>query len=233
ETAGLVMKYGNEICDARLSKSCGGVSESFENVWEGKKVPYLSKIVDYKFEPEDYDTNLTNETNATKWITNEPEAYCNTKDKSILSQVLLHYDQETDDFFRWQVEISQEQLQELLAKKLDVDLGAIVRMVPLERGESGRIIRLKITGTKRSITIGKELEIRRALSESHLYSSAFVVETLEEKDNIPGKFVLFGAGWGHGVGLCQIGAAVMAEKGFSFDEILLHYYKGVDLVKIY
>ncbi len=233
ETSGLVMKFGQEICDARFSKACGGISEAFENVWEGKKVPYLSKVVDYKFEPEDFDTELTKEQNAVKWIKGNPEAYCNTHDKAILSQVLLHYDQETIDFFRWKVELTQAKIQELLKHKMGLDLGDILNLNPVLRGESGRIYSLRIEGSRKSITIGKELEIRRALSDSHLYSSAFVVETLDVADGVPGKFLLKGAGWGHGVGLCQIGAAVMAEKGFSFDEILLHYYKGVDLVKIY
>lgn len=233
ETSGLVMKFGQEICDARFSKACGGISEAFENVWEGKKVPYLSRVIDYKFEPEDFDTDLTKEQNSVKWISGNPEAYCNTDDKAILSQVLLHYDQETIDFYRWQTELTQAKIQELLKNKMGIDLGVILRMIPLHRGESGRIYSLKIEGSRKSITIGKELEIRRALSDSHLYSSAFIVETLDVVDGVPGKFLLRGAGWGHGVGLCQIGAAVMAEKGFSFDEILLHYYRGIDLVKIY
>ncbi len=233
DTHGLVMKYGDEICDARFSKSCGGVSESFEHVWENKKVPYLDKVIDYKFEPENFDTNLTDEKNATKWILGEPESYCNTKDKTVLSQILLHYDQETVDFFRWKLDIPQEKVKSLLKSKMDLDLGDITEIEPLERGESGRIYRLRITGTKKSIIIGKELEIRRALSDSHLYSSAFVVEKKEIKDGIPGSFLLRGAGWGHGVGLCQIGAAVMSEKGFSFDEILTHYYRGIKLVKDY
>ncbi|GJQ31956.1 MAG: amidase [Ignavibacteriaceae bacterium] len=233
ETSGLVMKFGQEICDARFSKACGGISEAFENVWEGKKVPYLSRVIDYKFEPEDFDTDLTKEQNSVKWISGNPEAYCNTDDKAILSQVLLHYDQETIDFYRWQTELTQAKIQELLKNKMGIDLGVVLRMIPLHRGESGRIYSLKIEGSRKSITIGKELEIRRALSDSHLYSSAFIVETLDVVDGVPGKFLLRGAGWGHGVGLCQIGAAVMAEKGFSFDEILLHYYRGIDLVKIY
>lgn len=233
ETSGLVMKFGQEICDARFSKACGGISEAFENVWEGKKVPYLSRVIDYKFEPEDFDTDLTKEQNSVKWINGNPEAYCNTDDKAILSQVLLHYDQETIDFYRWQTELTQAKIQELLKNKMGIDLGVVLRMIPLHRGESGRIYSLKIEGSRKSITIGKELEIRRALSDSHLYSSAFIVETLDVVDGVPGKFLLRGAGWGHGVGLCQIGAAVMAEKGFSFDEILLHYYRGIDLVKIY
>lgn len=233
ETSGLVMKFGQEICDARFSKACGGISEAFENVWEGKKVPYLSRVIDYKFEPEDFDTDLTKEQNSVKWINGNPEAYCNTDDKAILSQVLLHYDQETIDFYRWQTELTQAKIQELLKNKMGIDLGDVLRMIPLHRGESGRIYSLKIEGSRKSITIGKELEIRRALSDSHLYSSAFIVETHDVVDGVPGKFLLRGAGWGHGVGLCQIGAAVMAEKGFSFDEILLHYYRGIDLVKIY
>lgn len=233
ETKGLVLKLGDEICDARFSKSCGGVSEAFGFVWEDKVVPYLGKVIDYKYEPDEFETELKEEKNAVKWILGEPEAFCNTKDKTVLSQVLLHYDQETVDFYRWKVELSQEKVKELLNKKLGIDLGDILAMTPLKRGESGRIYKLKIDGSKKSITIGKELEIRRALSDSHLYSSAFIVEPQNIVNGVPSAFLLRGAGWGHGVGLCQIGAAVMAEKGYSFDEILLHYYKGVDLVKIY
>jgi SpoIID/LytB domain protein len=233
ETSGLILKYEDEVCDARFSKSCGGIAEAFEYVWEEKKVPYLSKLVDNRYEPENFDTNLTIGANAEAWIMGEPEAFCNTRDKQILSQVLLHYDQETVDFFRWKVEITQEKVQALLKEKIGLNLGEIIDLIPLKRGESGRIFRLKIVGTEKSIIIGKELEIRRALSDSHLYSSAFIVEKIVSSQNVPDKFVLRGAGWGHGVGLCQIGAAVMAEKGYSFDEILLHYYRGVSLVKEY
>lgn len=233
ETRGLVMKYGDEICDARFSKSCGGISEPFENVWENTHHPYLVDIIDYKFEPDGYNLDFSVEKNAIKWIDGDPHAYCNTNDSAILSQVLLQYDRETSDFFRWKVVYSQEKVKELLKKRLDFDGGDIIDMIPVQRGKSSRLIKLKIKGTGKEIVIGKELEIRRALSDSHLYSSAFYVEKKNIIDGVPQVFVLHGAGWGHGAGLCQIGAAVMAERGFQFDEILTHYYKSVDLVKLY
>ncbi len=233
QTRGIVLMSEDEICDARFSKSCGGVSESFENVWEPKKYSYLTSIVDYKFEPENYNLNFSDETNARKWIEGDPPAYCNTNNKRILSQVLLDYDQETNDFYRWTVEYTQEEISKLINEKSGIDFGQIVDLIPVERGFSSRLIKLKIVGTNKTLTIGKELEIRRTLSTSHLYSSAFVVDKHDEKDGIPQKFVLKGGGWGHGVGLCQIGAAVMAARGHQFDEILLHYFKDSRLTKIY
>lgn len=233
ETSGVVLYYNNKICDTRYSKSCGGVSESFENVWEPVKHPYLSAIVDYKFEPENLNTDFSDEENAEKWIRSSPAAFCNTKNEKILSQVLQDFDKKTSDFYRWKVEYTQEELSKLINEKSGIDFGEIVDLVPVERGYSARLIKLKIIGTKKTLTIGKELEIRRTLSPSHLYSSAFVVEKHNIKDNIPQKFVLVGAGWGHGVGLCQIGAAVMGEMGFKFDEILLHYFRGAKIKKIY
>ncbi len=232
-TRGLVLMYNGKICDARFSKSCGGVSEAFQNVWEPVHHPYLQSIIDYKFEPEDYELDLTKEAIAHKWITGDPPAFCNTQDQKILKQVLLDFDQDTKDFYRWKVEYSQDEITELISKRSGIDFGNIVDLVPVERGYSGRLIKLKIVGTKKTLTIGKELEIRRTLSESHLYSSAFVVEKGTIENNLPQKFTLKGAGWGHGVGLCQIGAAVMGEMGFVFDEILLHYFKGAGIKKHY
>ena len=233
ETRGMVLKYDDKICDARFSKSCGGISESFENVWEPIEHAYLQKIVDYKFEPEEYDLDLRKEDAAQKWIRNNPPAYCNTDDEKILSQVLVDYDRHTTDFYRWRVEYTQVELAELIKNKLGMDFGNIVGLIHVERGHSGRLIKLKIVGTKKTLTIGKELEIRKVLSTSHLYSSAFVVDKENVVDGIPQKFVLIGAGWGHGVGLCQIGAAVMGEVGFSFDVILLHYFKNSEIKRIY
>lgn len=233
ETFGMVLMHDEKICDARFSKSCGGISESFENVWEPVKHSYLTSIVDYKFEPDNYDLDLTLEKNAEIWIKSNPPAFCNTKDTKILSQVLLDYDQTTTDFYRWKVEYTNSELSELIKEKSGLDFGELIDLIPVERGHSGRIIKLKIIGTKKTYTIGKELEIRRTLSKSHLYSSAFVVEKVDVNNNIPGKFILYGAGWGHGVGLCQIGAAVMGELGYNFDEILLHYFKNTEIRKIY
>ncbi|MDD4606515.1 MAG: SpoIID/LytB domain-containing protein [Dysgonamonadaceae bacterium] len=233
ETFGQVMMYDGAICDTRFYKCCGGFMETFENVWEPTPHPYLVGKADSKnvsFETPD----LTNEDEATEWIKTSPVAFCNTTDARILKQVLNDYDQETSDFYRWTVEYSQEELSALIKKRSGIDYGDIIEIVPIERGTSGRIIRLKIIGTERIMTIGKELEIRRTLSESHLYSSAFVVETSDEnEEGIPGKFTFFGAGWGHGVGLCQIGAAVMADKGYKYEEILEHYYPGAGIESRY
>ncbi len=233
ETMGLVLSYENQICDARFSKSCGGVTETFENVWENMPHPYLQTFVDYKFDPDGYNVDLINETDSVKWIRNSPKAFCNTSDVKILEQVLNNYDQSTSDFYRWKVEYSQKEIAELIAHKSGTDFGEILDLIPIERGHSGRLIKLKIIGSKKSLIIGKELEIRKFLSSSHLYSSAFIVEKGEIINNIPQSFTLLGAGWGHGVGLCQIGAAVMGEKGYKFDEILLHYYRDAQIKKIY
>jgi SpoIID/LytB domain protein len=232
ETRGLVLMSGNEICDARFSKSCGGATETFENCWAPEHYSYLEKIYDKDNETETADLSL--EENAQKWIRQNPEAFCNTTDEDILSQVLNNFDRETTDFYRWKTEYTQKQLSELIAKKSGFDIGSIVDLTPLKRGESGRIVELKITGTKRTIVVGKELEIRKWLSESHLYSSAFVIDKkFGTDDRVPERFILTGAGWGHGVGLCQIGAAVMGEKGYDFLQILQHYFKSADIKKLY
>nr|WP_320057319.1 SpoIID/LytB domain-containing protein [uncultured Bacteroides sp.] len=230
-TRGQVLTSDGKICDARFSKCCGGAFEEFEYCWEDVKYPYLAKQRDSKTITELPD--LRQEAEADKWIRTSPEAFCNTQDKKVLSQVLNNYDQETTDFYRWKVSYTQQELSELILKRSGVDYGQILDLIPIERGTSGRLMKLKIVGTKRTLTIGKELEIRRTLSTSHLYSSAFVVDKTEISNNVPGKFTLIGAGWGHGVGLCQIGAAVMGEQGYAYDEILLHYYIGAEIEKLY
>ena len=233
QTRGLVILSDNKICDARYSKSCGGRTENFENVWEPVKYSFLKSVTDYKYIPDNFDLDLSIEENARKWITGNPPAYCNTSDKTILSQILMDYDQETMDFFRWKVEYKQSELSSIIKEKSGIDFGDIIDLIPIERGASARLIRLKIIGSKKTLTIGKELEIRRVLSKSHLYSSAFVVNKVIDKKDIPSKFILRGAGWGHGVGLCQIGGAVMAAEGYQFDEILLHYFSDAKIKKIY
>ena len=200
ETRGQILAYGDEICDARFSKCCGGETEEFQYCWEDTPKPYLVSFHD---------------------------PYCNTSDKNILSQVLNDSDQETIDFYRWTVEYTQEELSELINRKLKDDFGTITDLIPVERGKSGRIWKLKIVGTKKTFSIGKELEIRRALSETHLLSSAFDVEKQGD------RFILHGKGWGHGVGLCQIGAAVMGEQGKTYDEILLFYYRNAEIKHLY
>ena len=224
-TRGQLLMNGKEICDARFSKCCGGVSEEYEYCWDNNHKPYLLSIVDNAPLGTAPKIDLTDEAVAREWILSSPEAFCNTKDATVLGQVLNNYDQETQDFYRWTVDFTQSELAELIRRKSGLDFGEIIDLQPLERGKSGRITRLKIVGTKLTRIIGKELEIRRTLSESHLYSSAFVVERSEIVNDVPQHFRLVGAGWGHGVGLCQIGAAVMGEKGYKYDEILHHYYQ--------
>lgn len=236
-TRGQILMDGNEICDARFSKCCGGISEEYKYCWENITKPYLTAVRDSK-EAVGSDSrhlpDLTIESNAEKWIRSNPVSFCNTNDRKVLGQVLNDYDQETADFYRWKVSLTQEEIKKLLADKMNLDLGDIKEIIPLERGKSGRISLLKLVGTRRSFTIGKELEIRRALSESHLYSSAFVVDSFDKNaEGVPQRFELLGAGWGHGVGLCQIGAAVMGEEGYNYEEILLHYYHGAGIKRIY
>ncbi|HEX3006491.1 MAG TPA: SpoIID/LytB domain-containing protein [Bacteroidales bacterium] len=233
ETRGLCLMYNDNVCDARFYKSCGGITELFENTWEPVNHPYLQAIVDNSQIPATYDLDLTKEEAAQRWIRTSPKAFCNTNDVKVLSQVLNDYDQETTDFYRWEVTYSQEKIAELISRKTGKDFGHIIDLIPVERGKSGRLIRLKIVGSKLTLTIGKELQIRKVLSESHLYSSAFVVDRHKIADGIPGEFVLTGAGWGHGVGLCQIGAAMMGEKGYNFREILEQYFKGAELKNYY
>lgn len=231
-TRGQVLMYDGELCDARFSKCCGGVLEQFENCWEPVHHGYLEARRDDA--DEEHFPDLTKEENAADWIMSSPKAYCNTADKELLQRVLKNYDQETGDFYRWRVEYSQEQLAQLVKERSGIDFGRIIDLRPVARGTSGRLYKLKIVGEKCTMTIGKELEIRRTLSPTHLYSSAFIVEKHDiAADGIPQKFVLRGAGWGHGVGLCQIGAAVMGEQGYSYKQILQHYFKGASITELY
>ena len=234
QTKGQILMDGDEICDARFSKCCGGITEEFQYCWEDAPKTYLTAVRDIALGVEHTLPNLTNEEEAEKWIRFNPPAFCNTQDKKILSEVLNDYDQETVNFYRWKETLSQEKLQQLIADKLKMDLGAILDMKAVERGKSGRISKLQIIGTEKIFTIGKELEIRRTLSDSHLLSSAFVVDKYDkDEQGVPQRFELIGAGWGHGVGLCQIGAAVMGEQGYHYDAILLHYYQGAEIKKLY
>lgn len=232
-TRGQLLMYDNKVCDARFSKCCGGATEEFGYCWEDKSYPYLTAIRDAEEEEHRVLPDLTLEKEAQHWIRKAPQSFCDTHDAKILSQILNNYDQETTDFFRWHVRYSQQELAELIRTKTKTDYGEIIDLIPIERGKSGRICKLKIVGTLKTLTIGKELEIRRTLSDTHLFSSAFIVDKGELIDGIPQWFFISGAGWGHGVGLCQIGAAVMGEKGYKYDEILLHYYKGADIRRFY
>ncbi len=241
ETVGEVLEYKGAICDARFSKCCGGVTETFENCWEPVAHPYLQRLVDAAETGETDPGDLKIETNASRFISGRPDAFCNTHDARLLSQVLNDYDQDSDDFYRWKVVYTQEELSKLVRERSGIDFGEILDLVPVERGESGRLVKLKIVGAKRTLTVGKELEIRRWLSQSHLYSSAFTVDKGEASegvtgvspDGVPGSFTLHGAGWGHGVGLCQIGAAVMAGRGYTHQEILKHYFFDTIIQKRY
>lgn len=205
QTWGLVLTSEGKICDARFSKCCGGRMELFSTCWEDKDYPYLQPLPD------------------TADCVEGGDVFCDTKDEKILSQVLNDYDLETRDFYRWRTEYSRAEVSDLVRRRSGMDFGTIRDLVPVERGPSGRLKRLKVVGDKKTMIIGKELIIRRWLSDSHLKSSAFEVHW--DGDHL----TLDGSGWGHGVGLCQIGAAVMAAKGYSFDRILLHYYPGSTL----
>ncbi|HLP15998.1 MAG TPA: SpoIID/LytB domain-containing protein [Bacteroidota bacterium] len=228
-TRGVFLVHGDEICDARFSKACGGRTELFEHAWADTPVPYLTSVSDasVEFAP----VNTTDEVRA--WIISKPDAYCNTTHGAVLRQVLPSFDRETTDFFRWSIRYTREELEELIFKKSGFDFGTLTALTPLERGPSGRIYRLKIEGTKLTLTVGKELEIRRWLSHSHLYSSAFIIETERAADGTIAAFTFKGGGWGHGVGLCQIGAAVMAIKGFVAEEIVNHYFRNAHLATLY
>ena len=231
ETRGQVLTSNGDICDARFSKCCGGVTNDYENCWDNTPHSYLHALRDIMGNHEPLD--LSNEEAARQWILDTPPSACNTQDRSLLETVLNDYDQETQDFYRWTVEYSQEELHQLVTERLGRDLGAILALEPVERGRSGHLVRLRIVGSEASFTIGKELEIRRTLSQTHLFSSAFVADTADIRDGIPQRFILHGAGWGHGVGMCQIGAAVLATQGQPYDSILRHYYDGAQVDKLW
>ena len=211
-TTGEFLRYNGIICDARFSKCCGGITERYSTAWEDQEIRYLESVYDG---PEQTRAHIPE-----TWIRSDPPAYCNTRDSDLLSRILPGFDRETRDFYRWRVEYTPDELADLVKSRIGVDLGPIRDIEAVARGPSGRIYRLKLSGERDYLFIGKELEIRRALSRTHLYSSAFVV------DKESGRLVLRGAGWGHGVGLCQIGAAVMANEGRTYKEILQHYYRG-------
>ena len=235
DTKGQALMYGDDVCDARYSKCCGGMTESYSAAWGDRDVPYLKPVFDGPgtIAP-GYRLPLSIDANAEDWITESPLAYCGMPTPELLANILPGLDQETRDFYRWRVDYSQDELCSILLSKLGVDFGRLRALVPIERGESGRIIRLRIAGEKRTLVIGKELEIRRALSRSHLYSSAFVIQVAGgEPSEYPARFSLIGAGWGHGVGLCQIGAAVMADREYRHQEILSHYFSGTTIKTLY
>jgi len=228
-TRGLFLIHNKQICDARYHKACGGRTDNFQTAWEDLSIPYLSSISDSDI----FHSPIGNEKDAQRWIMSHPDAYCNTRDRHILRQILPSFDQEASDFFRWKVVYSPQELREIIHEKSGIDLGDILNMEAVERGISGRIVRLRIDGSKKSVIIGKELEIRRWLSPTHLYSSAFVVTDKRDVSGNIISFILHGAGWGHGVGLCQIGAAVMATQGHVAKDILEHYFYGVEIKELY
>jgi SpoIID/LytB domain protein len=229
DTRGVFLVHEGRVCDARFYKACGGITEEFQNSWEDVRVPYLGSISDAA-EPF---PALSTEHDVDAWVRTAPAAYCNTRDPAIIRQILPSFDQETHDFFRWTVSYDRSELEEIIHSRSGIDVGRLIALVPLRRGPSGRLFSLRIVGSKETVTVGKELEIRRWLSRSHLYSGAFVVDTTRGSDGKPVRFTLHGAGWGHGVGLCQIGAAVMAVKGYASDRILAHYFRGATLEKRY
>jgi SpoIID/LytB domain protein len=228
-TRGQFLVFEGEICDARFYKACGGRTEEFHNAWEDTPVPYLTSTSDAPSEH----APITTEESAAAWILSQPEAYCNTKDPDLLRQVLPSFDRETADFFRWTLSYGREELEGIIRERSGIDIGTLIDLVPLHRGPSGRITRLRIVGSGRTIIVGKELEIRRILSRSHLYSSAFLPQIQRGSDGRPSTVVLRGAGWGHGVGLCQIGAATMCAKGFPAEEVVTHYFPGARVKKVY
>ncbi len=233
-TRGQVLVDDGVVCDARFSKCCGGFTELFSSAWGPDDPAYLQAFADLPQGGEPaYALPLCDEANAVAFIQGAPPAFCNTQDRGVLEKLLPELDHDTRDFYRWEQVIEQGDLQALLRDKLGLELGAIQAMTPVERGPSGRLIRLAIDGEQGRVVLGKELEIRRALSPTHLYSSAFVVQPEGEEDSAPARFRLRGAGWGHGVGLCQIGAAVMAEQGYHGRAILAHYYRGAELERRY
>lgn len=231
-TAGMVLTFGNEIADARFSKCCGGITERFSTCWQNVDLPYLPAVTD---SPDSKDVPEKSETQWEEWIESRPDtAYCSSTSNEILTAVLNSYDLETKDFYRWDITLTAEELAETVQMKSGLNLGRIKNIKALHRGSSGRIDRLEIEGEHKKIIIGKELEIRRVLSKTHLYSSAFIAEPLERDTNdIPAKWRLRGAGWGHGVGLCQIGAAVMTSRGIGHEDILGHYFPNTEIKKIY
>ncbi|MCX5837329.1 MAG: SpoIID/LytB domain-containing protein, partial [Deltaproteobacteria bacterium] len=228
-TRGVFLIRDSEICDARYHKACGGMTEDYATCWEEKAVSYLSHVSDAAAPM----APVRTEADAERWILSSPDVYCRTKDPNLLKKILPSLDRETVDFFRWQVSYAREELEGILRAKSGIDFGVLRNIAPLERGPSGRIRRLRIEGSETAVIVGKELEIRRWLSSSHLKSSAFIISVAREPSGVASRFTLHGAGWGHGVGLCQIGAAVMAEKGFNAEQILRHYFRGAALVKRY
>jgi SpoIID/LytB domain protein len=228
-TRGMFLVHGGAVCDARFFKACGGRTDEFQNAWEDVSVPYLRTVSDAQTSA----PLMTSEEEAARWIEASPAAFCNTTDGAVLRQVLPGFDQETTDFFRWRVTYSAAELSALVRERSGIDFGSIDDLVPLERGPSGRIVRLRVVGSARTITVGKELEIRKWLSRSHLYSSAFVVQVERDGRGRASSFTLRGAGWGHGVGLCQIGAAVMATRGYTAEQIVGHYFVGAELQRLY
>jgi peptidoglycan hydrolase-like amidase len=231
ETRGQVLSFEAQVCDTRYSKCCGGVTEDFRVAWSDDEIPYLVPLFDGPGGKMPHPP-LTDEKAFRNYLHNPPEVYCSCTDTRVLDRILTPRDRETSDFFRWTIALGADQASELLKVKAGIDLGRVVALEPVERGLSGRLKRLKWVGERQSVVIGKELEIRRLISPTHLYSSAFTID-IEGPVGKPDAFVLRGAGWGHGVGLCQIGAAVMAWQGTGYEDILTHYYPGTTIERIY
>ncbi len=228
-TRGVFLTSGDQICDARYYKCCGGRTDVYATAWEDASFPYLSGVAD----ADRPGAPIATEQDAAGWLRSRPDAFCNTADQNLLQRILPSFDLETLNFYRWRVAYSRQELEQILRARSGIDFGTLQNLEPLARGPSGRIFRLKVVGSRRTVVVGKELEIRRWLSPSHLLSSAFVVSVERDPDGTAQNFLLEGGGWGHGVGLCQIGAAVMAVRGFRAEEILAHYFAGAQLRKLY
>lgn len=236
-TRGQVLLYENEIVDARYSKSCGGVMEKFENLWENSPKDYMQNKSDSHNE---FNVDLTKESELKTWVNTVPKSFCSPHyiKEEELHKYLGHVDEQSK-YFRWKVETTQEELVENIKDKLDIDICFVLLLIPIKRAGSGRILELEISyldsnNIKNTLIIYKDYEVRRVLHKMFLYSSAMTIDAINENDSkYPTKFVLNGAGWGHGAGLCQIGGIGMSLAGYRTDEIVKHYYPGAELSKIY
>jgi len=229
ETRGLVLKYNGKLCSTPYSAICGGHTEFAENVWDGDGEPYLQGVLDElssKSLPESFD--LSQEENVGKWVNSSPKVNCNVKEYG--APKFVSY---STKYFRWEQSYSRPELEGIIRQKTGHDVGSLIDIVPMQRGVSGRLIEVKILGTLDSFTVRKELNIRRAFSKSALYSACFVVEKSGGSDGLADEFVFKGAGWGHGVGMCQVGAAMMAFNHKKAAHILRHFYRGAKVDKFY
>jgi SpoIID/LytB domain protein len=227
KTAGLVLWEGGKIIDAVYGGVCGGHTEDVDKAWRTAPKRHLQGIADGPRQLKRYEP-LDDESNVRSWIQDSPPSYCNTLTGSLPDA--LNY---TKKYFRWEVTLPQDELRSQIERRLGRNLGAVRDLIPISRGVSGRITKLKIVGTNGEQIVEGELNVRKCLSSTTLWSSCFIVERKDGGSAPPESFTLRGAGWGHGIGMCQTGAAIMALKGYGFDRILKHYYKNVRIKKLY